>query len=68
MKTSAGSAAQLIDFGYAVKLPLCKLVDSALGVSESHPFSLTRFLDMCYEARRPQFVLADVLFAPFTSR
>ena len=56
-----GPAAQLIDFGYAVKRPLCEQVDQAFGVGESEMYSLTRFLDHCYVMRRPGFVTLDFM-------
>mgnify|MGYP001565347823 CR=1 FL=1 len=57
-----GPAAQLIDFGFAVKQPLCQAVDYALGLQQSAPWSLTGFLDFCYEVRRPGFELLDTLY------
>lgn len=54
-----GPAASLIDLGYAVKRPLCMVVDQAFGVSETEFHSLTRFLNLCYVARRPGFVAFD---------
>lgn len=60
----AGPAARLIDFGYAVKRPLCEAVDGALGLKGLGPWSLTGFLDLCYDVRRPQFVMADMFCFP----
>jgi hypothetical protein len=54
-----GPAASLIDFGYAVKLPLSRAWDDALGIRESNAFSLVRFLNLCYAVRRPGFVWVD---------
>ncbi len=48
-----------IDWGYRVKLPLSQMVDSALGRTEDHPYSVVAFLDTCYETRRPMFEDAD---------
>jgi hypothetical protein len=63
MKTQAlGPAAQLIDFGYAVKLPLSQAVDATFGISTSAPWSLTGFLQVCYEMRRPSFEFLDSLW------
>jgi hypothetical protein len=54
-----GPAASLIDFGYAVKLPLSRAWDNTLGIRESDIFSLVRFLNLCYTVRRPGFVWVD---------
>lgn len=64
MSKVRGPAAQLIDFGYAVKLPLCEVVDRVYGVENAGIWSLTGFLHLCYEVRRPYFVLADMLAMP----
>ena len=65
MKTLPGAAAQLIDFGYAVKLPLCNAVDDAFGLGRSGTCSLTGFLEVCYELRRPYFEMVDMLTQGF---
>ena len=57
---ASGLAAQLIDYGFAVKLPLCQEFDKALGIEESDAFSMTRFLRSCYGIRRPGFVMMDM--------
>jgi hypothetical protein len=57
-KATPGPVASLIDFGYAVKLPLSERVDRAFGLRESG-LSLVLFLDLCYEVRRPYFVMVD---------
>jgi len=54
-----GPAAELIDFGFAVKLPLSKSLDNALGIRETDPFSVVAFLKVCYVWRRPGFVWID---------
>jgi len=60
MPTHAGPAAGLIDWGYAVKRPLCEEVDRAWGLDSSGPYSLTGFLQLCYVVRRPGFVMIDL--------
>jgi len=60
MIDSPGPAAQLIDFGYAVKLPLCREVDKAFGFQDTGLGPLSAFLQICYAMRRPGFVAADM--------
>jgi|GEM_PF-5308547 len=59
MSKDPGPAARLIDFGFAVKLPLCEAVDDTFGFEKSSVGSFTGFLKICYELRRPYFMLAD---------
>ncbi len=65
MTTSYGPATSLIDFGYAVKLPLSKEVDRVFGLEESDPRSLVQFLKVCYVTRRPEFEFWDIAFATY---
>jgi len=62
MKTLPGPAAQLIDFGYAVKLPLSEAIDEVYGLEKSSVCSFSGFLHVCYNLRRPYFVMADRAF------
>lgn len=55
-----GPAAQFIDWGFAVKLPLCAEWDKTLGIREGDLRSMVTFLRVCYVVRRPGFVLCDI--------
>jgi hypothetical protein len=65
MKTNTvpGPAAQLIDSCYEMKLSLCVATDDALsaflGLKVAGIWSFTGFLNVCYDIRRPFFVMTD---------
>jgi hypothetical protein len=59
MKTLPGPAALLIDSCYKMKLSLCEATDEALGLKNSGILSFTGFLNVCYDIRRPFFVMMD---------
>lgn len=67
MKNSApGPVAQMIDAGFAFKLPHCVTFDKAFGFQGTEPWSFEGSLRMFFAMRRPGHVWLDIVCG-FTS-